>query len=299
MKSHTLEPTKNKALFRIVNREGDWRNYFHAPLRRVLRAVNAVLEKGYPNGQWYREYLLRSTPEEAKQRMEDRSERGSHIHNAAEVLFGMAEKGKKPKLELSEGIYSKREKIHTPLTDDEWGRILSFGRFCEAHGLVLIRFEEPVWNLTVGYAGTLDVLGILTKRCGEEKCGCANVKGKVGLIDLKTSPRIYSRFLSQEEAYSRGDNIPELLPKGMKIEYVATCRLFAPRRLQGGWEFKATIGAARERAWTRFLGAYAIAEHEERLFDMKRDVFEIPEKMTLSITRFKSYGQSKKNRKGA
>lgn len=74
-------------------------------------------------------------------------------------------------------------------------RMTNFASFVEATGLVVEAAETKVYSRTHGYAGTLDILGRLTK-----------IDDRMAVIDVKTGKGIYGDSMApQVAAYAHGD----------------------------------------------------------------------------------------------
>jgi len=74
--------------------------------------------------------------------------------------------------------------------------VRQFRNWIDDEGIEIIAMEKQVWNLTLGYAGTFDLL-------------CRRRDGKVYLVDLKTGKGTYPEHALQAVAYAMADFIGE------------------------------------------------------------------------------------------
>lgn len=309
MKNYTLQPTKNPELDRLVDRDGNWQNYFHKPSGRYLRGITTILQQGYAKGRGFEEWLLRITPAERDEVLRITGDKGDRIHKWIDAAltydqFKNLETEEKnaevvSKWSMEEGIYNRETQDYEKPSADEWDAIRSFATFWERHAPVLVSSEFPVYNLDVGYAGTPDAFIILTKACEARTCCCKPVVGKLGLFDWKTGSGIRPSFSAQLGALVHGDNVPALV-KGLKVEYGAILRLGTSHKGTGGSEMETfevfetrkdeDIDKQADRynnslnfGFDRFLAAKAIADYEYKPFNPEKDIEEIPDTLTLTV----------------
>ena len=283
-KIYTLEPTKIKELFRIVDRKGDWQNYWHKDTGVVLRSVNAILDNGYPKGKGFENWLSRLSPAEAEAERREKSGEGDRTHQYIDsVLTSSGKKGI--------GTVFTRESLlvldkttgqMVQLNDDEWDAVLSWSRFWNAHAPVLIASEMPVYDLKMGYAGTFDALLTLTKTCGVKACGCEELIGKVGIWDWKKSAGIYPNYSAQLGAYAYADSLKTMLD-GSTPDYAANLRLGTAHKTTGGYELKAYTTLTE--IYRRFLAALEIAGYDYKPFDTAQMEEEIPDQIEVKVNR--------------
>jgi len=267
-KTHTFEPTQNKDLDRVVDRNGDWKNYFYKSSEKFLRSVNNILDEGYAKGIGFQKYLLSVSKEEAEKRLESAGERGDRIHQAIVItlLEGKANRAIK--------VLAEDGKSETVLLNDEWDSLLSFAEFWNRHEAELILQELSVFNLSTGYAGTLDAIIKLTKNCGVKTCKCDEMIGKVGLVDWKSSGAIYNSYGCQVAAYAKGENLE------VKIDYTGIVRLGTRHKTTGGYEFVVYNAEETELNFAGFLAAKFIADKDYKEFTMD-DIFDVPDAFEL------------------
>jgi hypothetical protein len=127
-------------------------------------------------------------------------------------------------------------------------------KWLEDSGAEVLLAERQVWNLSVGYAGTFDLIAKF------------KATGKVYLIDLKTGSGTYPEHAMQGEAYSRA----EFVGNDGVVDVEATKVLesvdgIAILHLQpDGWSFKIIDPAKRESVWKAFCGLLDFAMWVDR-----------------------------------
>lgn len=308
MKSYELRSTKHPRLYRIVDREGNWEHYAfikswapgydpkEAPRfedikeAAYLRGATTILGLGYAKDPFFLNWLSTHTLEERNAILTAAGDRGDMVHRWIDMVltFGFAD-GKATTVEQGWErdfeIHNRETGEERALSNDEWDAVLAWAAFWGAHAPLVVISEAPIYNLTLGYAGTADALLVLTKACGGRTCPCASLLGKVGLWDWKTSSGIYPSYSAQVAAYTKGDNTPEYLPKGSAVDYTAVIRL-GTRHKNGGYEIEASIGPEVDADMERFTAAKRIADHGYKPFDPAKDVVEVPDKINLTVTKF-------------
>lgn len=312
MKTFTLESTKHPKLFRVVDREGNWKNYAYikktkksydpekAPLTFddvasavYLRGVTTILGEGYPKGKGFEIYLARTSEADQKEKLESAGEKGTKVHNFIDLaLMTEPENGKTLTLDRTQEVYNRNAKQEEVLNDNEWDTVLAWKEFWIAHSPILLQSEIPFYALKQGYAGTGDVICILTSECGERSCSCKGMTGKIGLIDWKTGSKIHPQYFSQGAAYERADNMKEYLPKGKKIEYIGIVRI-SPA-LSCGYEMK--LSKNMKVDYAKFSAAQLLASGDAKPFDPEKDVEEVPDSFELSVERY-DWGKPKVEKK--
>lgn len=289
MKTFVHEPTRHKDLFRVVDREGDWGEYFFAPSGVYLRGVTAILATGYAKGEGFMQWAFNTTPDERDAILKEAQSRGDKVHRFIEHALTSEGDGE---FKREEAIYSKETKDYEHVTNREWDCILSFGRFWTLHEPILLAAEATLYNLKLKYAGTTDAMLILTKACDVKACGCKDLIGKIGLWDWKSSKGIYPSHIAQAAAYAKTDNIGNYLPKKRKVEYLAILQVGSKHKTTGGYTFEVVVGKEEmNAAYARFLAAKTISDHEYRPFDPMKDIQEIPDEVKIVV---KKYEEPKK-----
>jgi hypothetical protein len=125
--------------------------------------------------------------------------------------------------------------------------LLQYLRWMEDSGIEIVLRERQVWNLTVGYAGTFDLIGVMPKT------------GQYWMIDLKTGKGTYPEHAIQMEAYARcefigNDDVIDV--EATDILRQVTGRAVLHLRPEG-WTFK--VIPASEKTWIAFRGLLAFA----------------------------------------
>ena len=267
MKSYQLEPTFNPDLKRVVDIHGDWRFYYHSPSGRYLRAVNAILEEGYAKGPRFYAYLKTHSAEEIDRILSRAGDRGDAVHQFITMIFSH------PKMPNRQTPVAEDNGSLRLLTHDEWEAVLAFETFWKSHSPTLVDYEQSVANLNLGYAGTYDARLKITTPCGNDKCHCKRFIGKLGLFDWKTGGGIYSNYGAQLAAYW----------KTTSADYTAILRLGTKHRV--GYEFQIYNRRESNKHFREFKAALQIANAEHKPFDPKKEIYEIPETLNLTINR--------------
>lgn len=304
MKTFTLEVTKHPSLFRVVDREGNWKNYAYVKKLKdsfdpkddqpitfddieeavYLRGVTTILSEGYPKGKGFEVYLARTTEAEQKEKLETAGEKGSKVHNFIDKVLSMEPETEGAPLTFDRKIevYNRSIKQDEELNDNEWDTVLAWKAFWLAHSPTLLHSEVPFYSLKHGYAGTGDVICILTRECGEKTCACKGKVGKIGLLDWKTGAGIYPYFFAQVASYANADNAKAYLPKGKKIDYAAIVRV-SPK-LGCGYKMEASKDLKED--FSRFLSAKLLASTDSKPFDPEKDIEEVPDSFELAVARY-------------
>lgn len=127
-------------------------------------------------------------------------------------------------------------------------RLAQFYNFLEVSGIEVVATEFQVWNPTVGYGGTVDLLG-------------RHRNGTLRVIDLKTGKGIYNDHALQVTAYARA----EFAGNDDTINEPLTALLHeagAPAILHladDGWEFIVLKPDEELGAWRAFRGLMAFS----------------------------------------
>ena len=208
--NHTYEKTSDPDVFRVCDRNGDWRFYFKKSTGQYAPAVNYIISQGFNKGPRFQNWLLQQRPEEAQRILESAGDRGTRVHAAIRDLIG----GNEVKIdqqypsELTKGRFE-------PLTAEEWNCIRGFANWFEEYQPEVMGQEIVVFGNTELYAGTIDFLGtILTN------------KGRIQvLIDWKSSSGIWDEYKLQVAAYWNAyiwGKIDEFVPDYTAIVRIGT-----------------------------------------------------------------------------
>jgi hypothetical protein len=201
-----------------------------AMLTRERRPRERVLEKNRINEAraW-----LRSAYEEER---DIAASRGTAVHRAAEL-------GWTP--ETCED-YTDPESQVTILADEIRPRLRQYLHWLQESGAEVVLQERQVWNLTLGYAGSFDLLVRFPN-------------GQLWIVDLKTGGQTYSDHVLQQVAYL----MAEFIGADDVVDDEATALL---HRVDGiallhlrddGWEFIRPV--ADPSAWGAFQGLLRFA----------------------------------------
>ena len=264
MNTYEHKKTHNKDLFRVVDRDGNWTHYFHAPSKKYLRAVNYILDIGYAKGIYFHRWLLSKSSDEAEKILKYAGDRGDRVHKAIAFLL---EKGK---IGRWERVYDDEKKTDVPLENGDWDCMLAFQSFWNRHEPILISKEESVYDVDHGYAGTFDAVIKLTKSCEVRSCRCNEFVGKVGLYDWKSSGGIYPNHGAQVAAYNFAGGAG-------RAEYTAILRVGTNHKLTGGYEFQPYDVNQTATHFMEFLAAKQIADAEYHPFDPGVEIYDVPD----------------------
>jgi len=276
MKTYEPKSTSDKNLFRLIDRNGDWTHYYHKPSNKYLRSVNYILDMGYPKGVGLIQWLKSKTAEEAERLLRSAGDRGDAIHQLISLIFAGEAKDR------SSQVLSEDNKTLRFLTNSEWDAILAFQEFWNDHDPILIVSEMSVYNLKVGYAGTLDAVLMLTKQCENKLCKCKDYINKIGVWDWKSGGGIYNSYGPQIAAYGVSDNLKKLLGKN-RPTYTAIARIGTSHKR--GYELKFYDKNETNTHYKEFLAAKQNADADYRPFDPNKEIYEIPETLNLVIKR--------------
>lgn len=323
MKTYLYAPTKHPRLFRMVDRKGNWEHYalfkeglakdFMAQfakqkidpadyVQQFLRGSTTILGLGYAKDPFFLQWLSSHTAEERDAILTRASDRGDMAHRWIDIVLSGDDILSTQEWTRSLEIHNKLTGEDRMLTDDEWGVVLAWSAFWQAHEPTVIFSEGPVFNTKEGYAGTADAVLVLNKACGGRGCPCKFLIGKMGLWDWKSGGGIYPSYAPQLASYAHGDNMPEYLPPGAKIEYLGVLRI-GTKHKNGGYEMEIAmpyqaseadtpeealkrLQSSMEWAWERFISARTIAMHGYKPFDPKTEIQDIPDAVTLTVKRF-------------
>lgn len=277
MKNYEEKSTKDPRLFRLVNSEGDWKQYvlYSKPDQKgtkiYLDAVNYILSEGYEKGYFFRKYLASHTEEEIEKRLTEAGDHGDMTHRLIEVLI------REGKIDRTTLIYDDRQKLELPPKTDDIEAVATFAKFITDHEAKILGNELPLYNTVKKYAGTTDLILILTKACGGRYCTCKNFVGKVGLYDLKTGSE-WADHAVQLGAYSGCPNLKNYL-HGLKLEYTAL--LYLGRDTNSGYKLIPFDADETTHNQKVFLSAKVIKDSKIKPFDPSV-IHELPDEVTLT-----------------
>ena len=273
MKTFTLEPTSNKDLKRVVDRNGDWSFYKFLPTNQYLYSVNHILDLGYPKAPRLIEWMKKVSKEESDRKLKEGGERGDRIHQAIRILLSQG------KIDRTTKVLAEDNKTLTNLTNDDWDALLAFQTFWERHGCVLHEMESAVKQVVVGYAGTLDAIVTMTKSCEVKSCKCNGFIGCRGLFDWKSSAGIYDSYGPQVAAYA---HCVEVEP-----DYSAILRIGTYHKTTGGYEVEFYSKEETEIHHNEFRSALELAKPNLVPFK-ESEIYDIPDAITLTKREIKT-----------
>lgn len=132
---------------------------------------------------------------------------------------GAETEDRKTAAERGTAVHAAIEMDLTPeqCTDEVRPYIRQFRAMRADIGFEVMLQERQVWNLSAGYAGTLDAIGVLTNK---------RRRGDVLVIDWKTSKDVYLDYVMQAHAYLAA----EFVGNDGVIDHDATKLLHAAKR---------------------------------------------------------------------
>lgn len=204
--SFTLEATSDPNLSRLCDINGDWEYYYFHKEDRYVPAVTRVLSIGYPKDKRFHEYLLSTTKEEARKKLEAKGDEGSRTHEAITMII----EGKRVSMQTK--LRNRETKRMEYLTMDEMENLTAYTNFCNAYSPRKLTYEFTLGDLEADMAGTLDWLGAITVPYADRKTP-KHLWGKTiaVLLDWKTSAGIYDEYGLQTSIYHRmAKNHPKL-----------------------------------------------------------------------------------------
>jgi hypothetical protein len=284
MKNYTYKATSNPDLERVVDLNGDWQNYFKKSTQEYLRGVTSILKRGYAKGNGFYEALKKSTPEEWEKRLAAGGDRGDALHQIQRMLLSGE------KCDIHTKVLAENNKDYRELTIDEWESVLAFQDFWKQHGAKIVAVEESVDRGT--YAGTLDWIVILTKKCENHHCKCEKFLNALILGDLKTGTGIFPDYGAQVAALARA-HISHLTDNRAVL---FTMVLHLNRKTDIGWKTEFYDMEETETHYREFLSAMTIDDATYKPFDPDKEIYDIPETLDMVVEK-ESEPKPKKERK--
>lgn len=279
MDNYTLEKTRSKKLFRVVDQNGNWNHYYYKPLKKYLRAVNYILRSGYTKGVYFEEYLKNGAKEDLERKLKEAGEKGDNVHDMIAYIFGNKGYG-----DRATKMYNEETGEDVILNWEEWKCIQDFSSFWERHECELVDYEFPVWNLKYEYAGTGDVIAKINKECGDRYCKCKRFVGKTGLLDWKSGKAIWDEQGSQVSGYEKGDNVPD-------VDFTGIVRLGT--KAKRGYDFQPYNKKETHSHWMAFLSSIVISNVSYKPFD-KDKIKSMPDMVQINLKRKKKKVNKKK-----
>jgi len=232
---------------KVCDRAVDDLETLNAMMTREKRKRERVLEKN--RREEARKWLRQAADDER----DKAAQRGSAVHKAAELGLTPEDVGPWRKDGDREGFDLGKDADGNPIgevivtPEQIRPKLRQYLAWLEDEGVEVLVSEGQVWNLTVGYAGSFDILGRLRD-------------GRIVIIDIKTGASTWSDHVLQQSAYEHG----EFVGRDDVIDEVATDLL---RQVSGaailhladdGWSFLEL--ETGEAAWKAFHGLLLFAQ---------------------------------------
>lgn len=193
---------------------------------RVMSDYEELERRAVADEKDARKWLRRAATEER----DAAAERGSRIHWAAQAGLPSSE-----------------------VEDDIRLKVLAYEDWLAAHQVRVLASECQVWNLSVGYAGTMDLL--------------ADTNIGRYVIDIKSGKGVYTEHALQVEAYARGEFIgqDDVIDNELS-DYLDT----SPGRAilhvtDNGWEFFVLNPRLYDRTFNAFKGLLQFATFDSEM----------------------------------
>jgi hypothetical protein len=263
VKTYELQPTKSPHLFRNVDLNGDWQEYYNSKTKEYKRGLTTVLGRSYPKGFGFYEALKNTTAEEWERRLSEAGDQGDAIHQLIEMaLSGI-------KVNMATDILAENNKDKRKPTVTEWKKYLRFVDFVNLHGIYVLDHELTVEHEK--FVGTLDQFWVITKSCGLDKrcCRCSEFLNKKLVNDVKTGKGLYPNHKSQIAA----------LGKAVSAEGTMLLHLNGTDR---GWSVKFFGPEETASAYERCMAAFTIDDESYKPFD-PTSIEDIPETAELHL----------------
>lgn len=132
-------------------------------------SVTKILQEAMPTPFALRQWIGEVGNDKAKEKLEKAGERGTALHNACEEMLRGVE------IDLTQFPVEADKKC-----------LVAFKNWCAEYQPEVVEIEKVLAS-ELGYAGTLDIL--------------CKIKGKLTIVDIKTSSSIYTEHLLQITAY--------------------------------------------------------------------------------------------------
>jgi hypothetical protein len=221
--------------------EGDhW--YQSKTLDIYYPSATTILAK-YPKGKQFEAYLAGlSSAEEGKEKLDAAGKRGTHIHEATELL--------------EQGVTLKR----MDYTLDEWQMLGSFVKWYKKYKPEAIAIEKSLVSDILKTGGTIDRV--------------YRIDGVLTLLDIKTSGAVYESYWCQTACYSK------LWEEhtGEKIEQTAILRL-SNKLKKLGYQYVLHTQDEIEQDFKVFQAVQTIWQYEHA--DKQPTLVDVPDELSL------------------
>lgn len=283
MKNYNLKDTTNPKLKRLVDLNGDWQVYWSDTTKEYKRGITSILNRTYPKGFGFYSAMKNTTAEDWDKKMNDAMDRGDAIHQFIRlILMGdiMIGGKKMDDVDRMTEILSEDNRTPRTLTVDEWMSVLAFQKFWMVHDCEIIANEDSVEGQD--YAGTLDQILRIGKKCDNPYCKCEKFVGKIGISDVKTGKDIYDSYGAQLGALANTD-LTHLIGDN-KIEFTMVIHL--NRRTKVGWATEFYDEVETQEHFKEFQLAKGLDDVTYKPFSDKQ-IYEIPEKLEMKVKKLK------------
>lgn len=183
-----------------------------------------------------------------KRRPRERVLEKNRVEEAAKWLRLAATEERDASAKLGTAVHDAAALGLDPATvpDDVRPRLLQFRHWLAASQVEILGSEFQCWNLTVGYAGTADLLVRFPN-------------GQVWLIDLKTGKGVYSEHALQLIAYRQSEFVgqDDTVDERLTALLHAAVGMAVLHLADDHWEFRAM--RQDEETWRAFRGLLAFA----------------------------------------
>lgn len=256
--SYTYGDTSNPDLKRWIDRNGDWQYYWKESTKQFLPSVNFILHKGYAKSDGFYNYLLNTTKEDAKRKLETKGEEGSRTHEAIrDLILGL-------RITMTTKYMNSLTGRQEVLSNDEWDNIGAWIAFCEVYRPEVIKAEFAMDDGVV--AGTADFFGIITVPDGDKSFG-KDYWGKrvLILLDWKSSSGIWPEYKAQTAVYNSMLGFYKEFEGYLKMSlprFTGVLRLGTKHR-NGGYELKVWDKKQTEMNLFKFQAALEIAREDD------------------------------------
>ena len=196
-----------------------------------LPSVTTILDLAYQK-EWMRGYIAKQMAEEAV--------RG--VSFTKDEFLEALEGHRREASDHGDDIHARLNTLGLG-GESKFGPIEEWNRIYQPD---IIYTEAQVYNLTIGYAGSLDII--------------AYINGKLYLIDLKTGMHLDSSIKLQLSAYKNAEYISDELRSPEVMPEIDACGiLWIPRNTPEDWSFREVNVGNRE--FKAFLSCVDIANY--------------------------------------
>jgi hypothetical protein len=289
--NYTYEPTADKNIFRFVDRAGDWTHYWIKNKRMFVPAVNHIIRVGFPKGERFYDYLLHTSPDEARRRLSTSGEEGSRTHEAIRDLI------RGERITVDTKYFNELTDRYEPLSRDEWANIEAFYEWCMIYDPRVALVEHAVWSEIHRFAGTIDFIGTINvpdgdKHFSKEQWG----KEILIILDWKTSSGIWEEYELQVASYRIA--VIERMSQRLPISaygglWTGIVRLGTNHKL--GFELKVWDPENSQKNFDIFCAAEKIYRRKEGE-DFIPDIYNMPREFAIHIASMLVKSDTSKNK---